>query len=78
MKFDENYANLQRCCGGEVTTETLWRFRLAMIEYDAYCGQLRLWMVGEVDPQTGTQAEDPPLPADLLHKSRSGHARDPD
>lgn len=68
MMVNEKYPNLQRCCGGEITTATLRAFRSAMIEYEAYSSKLRSWMNGEIDPQTGIPTEAPPLPADLLYK----------
>jgi hypothetical protein len=68
MIVGDKYANLQRCCGGRITTETLRVFRLAVVEHEAYSEKLRLWMNGEIDPQTGRPAEAPPLPADLLHE----------
>ncbi|SDO48554.1 hypothetical protein SAMN05444050_4252 [Afipia sp. GAS231] len=71
MMLDEKYPNLQRCCGGEITTETLRSFRSAMIEYEAYSSKLRSWINGEIDPQTGKPTKNPPLPADLLF-DRSG------
>jgi hypothetical protein len=62
----QDYANLAARCGGKITTESLARFRLAMIEHETYAGKPRRWMTSEIDPETGRLAEAPPLPDDLV------------
>ena len=56
-----DYANLERCCGGKITPESILTFRRAMIEYETFIdrmGQLLAPSGMTIEIIDGTEIQD--------------------